>query len=112
MQHIYDKPININNAGTKMSDTKQSYTDEHSVCSAVLKTREIMTEATPLLSPHSSALVEVTSQHGITKGLGTLAAAILVAGTMAGTGILALPGAVLKTGRNYSCKLCAPLVKL
>ena len=80
-----------------MSDTKQSHTQEHS------NTRQIMREATPLLSPHSSALVEVTSQHGLTKGLGTLAAAILVAGTMAGTGILALPGAVLKTGRNYLC---------
>ena len=72
-----------------------------------------MTEATPLLSPHSSSLVEVTfQQHGITKGLGTLAAAILVAGTMAGTGILALPGAVLKTGRNYLCNFGGPLVKL
>ena len=59
-----------------------------------------MAETKPLLPPALPLDDHLTSQHVKPGGLGTLTAAILVAGTMAGTGILALPGSVLNTGKK------------
>ena len=64
-----------------------------------------MLETKPLLS-------ESTAVKNGPSGLSTITAALFVSGTMAGTGVLALPGAVLHTGTKsrilfrvfYYCK--------
>ena len=45
--------------------------------------------------------VRLIDDQTVSKGLGITTAAMFIAGEMAGTGVIALPDAVTKTGLNF-----------
>ncbi|CAK1554017.1 unnamed protein product [Leptosia nina] len=60
--------------------------------------RPTATESTPLVSKEGVDSADGGKDGGPTRGLSVRQTAILVAGEMAGSGVLALPRALVKTG--------------
>ena len=69
---------------------------------ATMAETQPLMESKPLYveySKYSGSRVEF-DERGAKTSLNTLTAAVMVAGTLAGSGTLALPGAVINTGEN------------